>query len=128
MEIQGKIIVVGELRSGISSRSNQEWKSQDYVIETHDQYPRRCSFNVWGEDKIKQFNIKAGDELLVSFDIDAHEHNGRWYNSIRAWRVVPASASASAAPVDGVPSYQDTASPMSPEAAPGEGTTDDLPF
>lgn len=25
--------------------------------------------------------------LTVSFDIDAHEYQGKWYNSIRAWNV-----------------------------------------
>ena len=27
--------------------------------------------------------------MTVSFDIDAHEYNGRWFNDIRAWRAVP---------------------------------------
>ncbi len=60
---------------------------QDYVIETHEQYPRRMVFNVFGEDKIKQFNIQMDEELNVFFDINAREFNGRWYNDIRAWRV-----------------------------------------
>lgn len=86
MEIEGKIIVVLPAREGISSRGTQ-WKSQDYVIETHEQYPRKCCFNVFGSDKIDLFNIQSGEELRVSFDIDAHEYQGRWFNSIRAWKV-----------------------------------------
>ena len=43
-------------------------------------------FNLWS-DKIDQFNIQLGEELNVSFDIDAREYNGRWYNDIRAWKV-----------------------------------------
>ena len=85
MELQGKIIAVLPERSGVSARG--EWKTQDYVLETHDQYPRKIVFNVFGGDRIAQFNIKAGDEITVSFDIDAHEYQGRWYNSIRAWNV-----------------------------------------
>lgn len=45
-------------------------------------------FEVFGPDKISQFNIQAGEDLTVSFDIDAREWNGRWYNQLRAWRVV----------------------------------------
>ena len=60
---------------------------QEYVLETHEQYPKKLCFNVFGADKIAQFNIQAGDELTVSFDINAREYNGRWYNDIRAWRV-----------------------------------------
>ena len=36
MELQGKVIAVLPERSGVSARG--EWKTQDYVIETHDQY------------------------------------------------------------------------------------------
>ncbi|MBE6267502.1 MAG: DUF3127 domain-containing protein [Bacteroidales bacterium] len=86
MEITGKIIAVLPERGGISKTGN-EWKTQEYVLETHEQYPRRICFNVFGADKISQFNIQAGEEMTVSFDINAREYQGRWYNDIRAWRV-----------------------------------------
>ena len=35
MEIEGKIIVVLPAREGVSARGTQ-WKSQDYVLETHE--------------------------------------------------------------------------------------------
>lgn len=44
-------------------------------------------FNVFGADRIEQFAIKLNEEIKVSFDIDAHEYNGRWFNSIRAWDI-----------------------------------------
>ena len=86
MEITGKIIAVLDARGGTSKTGN-EWKMQEYVLETHEQYPRKICFNVFGADKISQFNIQAGEEMTVSFDINAREYNGRWYNDIRAWRV-----------------------------------------
>ena len=93
MEITGKIIAVLPERGGISKTGN-EWKTQEYVIETHEQFPKKVCFNVFGADKIAQFNIQAGDELTVSFDINAREYNGRWYNDIRAWRVERGAAPA----------------------------------
>ena len=60
---------------------------QTYVIETQGQYPKKLAFDVFGEERIKQFNIKQGEELTVSFDFDAHEYNGRWFNQIRAFNV-----------------------------------------
>lgn len=95
MEITGKIIAVLPERGGISKTGN-EWKMQEYVIETHEQYPRKVCFNVFGSDKIAQFNIQAGEELTVSFDINAREYNGRWFNDIRAWRVERGVAPAAA--------------------------------
>lgn len=138
MEIEGKIIAVIPPREGVSARTGTAWKTQDYVIETHDQYPRRCCFNVFGSDKIQLFNIQVGEELRVSFDIDAHEYQGRWFNSIRAWKVeridpnavqpAPFDQPAPAQPVQSAP-----AAAPAPEAAPfppqqDGGSEDDLPF
>ena len=75
MELQGRVIVVMEPREGTSARG--PWKSQQYVIETHDQYPKKMVFDIFGADRIDQFAIKAGEEIIVSFDVDAHEYNGR---------------------------------------------------
>ena len=94
MEIQGKVIAVLPERSGVSARG--EWKSQTYVIETQEQYPKKMAFDVFGADRLAQFNIQSGEEILVSFDIDAHEYQGRWFNSIRAWNVTKVSQQAAA--------------------------------
>lgn len=122
MELTGKIIKVMEKRSGVSQRSGNNWASQDYVLEIQDgQYVRHMVFNVFGEDRIAQFNIQENKEYVVSFDIDAHEYNGRWFNDIRAWRVVEFSAQTPAQPqpMNNVPPV-----PNVPENDP----VDDLPF
>ena len=87
MEITGKIIAVLPANSGTSSRTGNPWMSQTYVIETQGQYPKKLAFDVFGEERIKQFNIKHGEELTVRFDIDAHEYQGRYFNQIRAFNV-----------------------------------------
>ena len=89
MEIEGKIIVAMPEQGGTSARTGNSWKSQEFVIETHDQYPRKCVFEVFGADRIAQFNIQVGEELRVYFDIDAREWEGhnRWFNRLRAYRV-----------------------------------------
>ena len=124
MELQGKVIIVLDPRSGESARG--KWVSQEYVIETHDQYPRKMVFNVFGADRIEQFKIKAGEEITVSFDIDAHEYNGRWFNNIRAWNIqrMDAAASQAASPVPAA----DAQAPFPPAAQSEEESTDDLPF
>ncbi len=136
MEITGKIIAVLPPSSGVSKRTGTAWKSQDFVIETQDQYPRKCCFRVFGEDKINNFNIQPGEVLTVSFDIDSHEYNGRWYNDINAWSVnrnaqqqqqpIVNTVSNSVAPsMDNAPFPPATEAP----AASGESSSaDDLPF
>ena len=85
-DITGKIIAVLPTRSGTSARGTQ-WSSQTAVIETHEQYPKRVAFDVLG-DKITEFNLQVGEEVTVSFDINAREYNGKWWNSVNAWQVV----------------------------------------
>lgn len=134
MDLTGKIIAVLPANSGVSSRTGNSWMSQEYVIEVPGQYPRKCMFRIFGEDRIKQFNIQNGEDVTVSFDIDAHEYNGRWFNEIRAYNVVRGTA-----PVAGAPQTmpfppqqaapQDATSPFPPTQEPvGEGSADDLPF
>ena len=86
MDITGKIIAVLPTRSGTSARGTQ-WSSQTAVIETNEQYPKRVAFDVLGE-KITEFNLHVGEEVTVSFDINAREFNGKWFNSVNAWKVV----------------------------------------
>ena len=58
MDLTGKIIAVLEPRGGVSNRTGNNWKSQDFVIEVPGQYPKKCVFTVFGEDRINQFNIQ----------------------------------------------------------------------
>ena len=87
MELTGRIIAVMEPRSGVSARTGNSWMTQEYVLEVPGQYPKRCVFNLFGEDRIKQFNIQLGYTYKVEFDIDANEYQGKWYNNINAWNV-----------------------------------------
>jgi len=122
MELQGKVIAVLPERSGVSARG--EWKLQSFVIETHDQYPKKMVFDVFGAERLAQFNIQSGEEILVSFDIDAHEYNGRWFNGIRAWNVQHVDPNTVAAMAGGM---QPVGAPFPPAAAPAAGATAPFP-
>jgi hypothetical protein len=139
MEVVGKIIQVLPAQEGVG-RNGNPWKVQPYVLETFDQYPRKVHFEVFGEDRIKQNPCDIDQVVTVSFDIESREFNGRWYTSIRAWKIqqgdmTQAAAPAAAAPVAAAPAQAaPAAAPM--EAAPnldpfdasaGDGTSD-LPF
>ena len=133
MELQGRIIVALPERNGVSARG--EWKSQSFVIETHDSYPRKMVFDVFGADRLARFNIQVGQEVTVSFDIDAHEYNGRWFNNIRAFdvRLVDPATIASVGPQSmQAPVMPQSAAPAAeapfPPAPGGESAADDLPF
>ena len=84
MEIAGKIIELLLEKSGQSA--NGEWRKREYVLETDAQYPKKICFMAWG-DKIDQFEIKQGECLTVSVDLESREYNGRWYTDVKAWKV-----------------------------------------
>lgn len=148
-DITGKIIAVLPTRSGTSARGTQ-WSSQTAVIETHEQYPKRVAFDVLG-DKIIEFNLQVGEEVTVSFDINAREFNGKWYNSVNAWQVVrqvgqqapaqgynvgnpqagaQAAQAAQQAAMVGAPNPMNPQNPFPPAQPPAQpqGDSSDLPF
>ena len=142
MDVVGKIIQVLPAQEGIGKNGNP-WKVQPYVLETLDQYPRKVHFEVFGEDRIKQNPCDVDQLVTVSFDIESREFNGRWYTSIRAWRIqqgdmtqaVPGATPnvapvATPQPAPAAPAAPAAAAPvnMDPfDASAGEGTSG-LPF
>ncbi len=130
MEISGKIIQVLPEQGGISKTSGKEWKLQAYVLETQEQYPRKVHFEVFGEDRIKANPCQLDDIVTVSFDIESREFNGRWYTSIRAWKIQQGVVDATAPQI--VPAAQPVAAPQANvetfDATAGVDETTDLPF
>jgi len=142
MEIVGKIIQVLPAQEGVSKNTGNPWKIQSYVLETQEQYPRKVCFEIFGEDKIKNNPCQLDDLVTVSFDIESREFNGRWYTSIRAWRVQQGDTTNAAAPAaqtaPAQPTAQPTAEPTQPmggnanvqtfDAAAQDDEGTDLPF
>jgi len=85
MELTGKIIACLGERSGQGQKG--EWVSASYVLETNEQYPKKMMFELFGRESIDKINIQLGETLTVVFDVIAKEYNGKWFNSVRAWRV-----------------------------------------
>ena len=120
LEISGKIIELLASKSGQSA--NGEWRKQEYILETDGQYPKKVCFMAWG-DKIDQFDIKQGENLAVSVDLESREYNGRWYTDVKAWKVARDGVDASNPPPF---SSQDRNDPLSTHIPPVDNS--DIPF
>jgi hypothetical protein len=46
---------------------------------------------VWG-DKINLSQLKTGQNLNISFDIESREFNGRWYTDVKVFKLETGSA------------------------------------
>ena len=84
MDIKGKIIQKMEPVGGVSKAGNQ-WKKQEYVLETLDSYPKKVKFDFFG-DRADQYPLEVGDVITLSYDIESREFNGRWYTDLKAMR------------------------------------------
>ena len=98
MELEVKITTVMPAMSGVSQTTGNQWMSQEYVMAYYwfpnQTNPSYAVMRVFGEDRIKQFNLQVNDEVRVRFHIEAHEYNGRWFNEVRIDGVTFIGASA----------------------------------
>ena len=137
MEIAGKIIQKLPLQQGESKASGKPWALQAYVLETQEQYPRKVCFELFGEQRIKDYPCEVDDLVTVSFDLESREFNGRWYTSVRAWKIQQGIVDANVAPAPAATPQPAAAQPAAqaepmtsntnPFDAPVE-SSDDLPF
>ena len=128
MEISGKIIAV--LPQATGQGKNGMWRSQDYVLETStsgEQYPRKVCFNLFN-DKIDKYPLAIDDVVRVSFDIESREYNGRWYTSIKAWKIEKNAVNATPAASQAASVSEPATSFTTFEAGNGAENGSDLPF
>ena len=119
MEITGKIIAVLPAKQGVSQSTGNAWMCQDYVLETQEMYPKKVCFNVFGAEKIQEMNIRLGEMLTVSLEINANEYQGKWFNQVRGWKVVrvPAQGQGQQQPAEQAPWPQAGLTPPAPAPA-----------
>ncbi len=145
MEIQGRIIQVLPQASGVSKAGNN-WRKQEYVLETKAQYPRKVIFNFFN-DTIDQYPLQLGDDIILSFDLESRSYVGRdgverWSTDVRGFKAEKVDAGMAAgfgaaptqfqqpvAPQFQQPQPAVAQFPVEPAAAPvAENSGDDLPF
>ena len=91
MELEGKIYKVMQPNSGVSQKTGNAWMSQEFILQYYwfpnQTMPSYMVFSVFGEDRLKQFDLHENDEIKMRFNIEAHESNGRWFNQVRCTAV-----------------------------------------
>lgn len=82
----GKIIAIGETRTGVSQRG--KWASLQWVVEEQSQqYPEVWVLETFGQDNIDKFDVHVGDVVSVKYTARSTEKNGIYYPSNRPWEV-----------------------------------------
>jgi hypothetical protein len=88
VKFTGKIIAAGQVQTGTSQNGTQ-WSSCEYTIEElNEQYPSRAVIQVYGSDKLQQFNIQLGEIITAHIGLKARQSKeGRWFNQLDCWKV-----------------------------------------
>ncbi len=85
MELEGRLISILELQSGSTAKGT--WKKQNLIVETLTDYPKKVCITVWG-DKVEVLkNMKIGEIVSMSVDLESREFNGKWYTDVKAFRL-----------------------------------------
>ena len=144
VKLTGRIAEVMPVVSGISDRTGNAWKSQEYLFEyfawSGAKYANRMVVRVFGEDDLAKFNLKQGEEvtLTIRFDANKSKDGSRWFNEIRISNVERqqaaqqpaqpqnAATQAANAPTTDVPA---SSNPFGAQTAANKvNSEDDLPF
>ena len=119
-EIRGKLFTTLAPKSG--SGANGQWVIQEFVIETMDQFPKKVCLEAWNDKAQMVKSLTPGTEVIVAFNPESREYNGRWYTSLKVWKIDMAGAAAQPSSDAGF----GTMPPMPTQAPPmADG---DLPF
>lgn len=121
LELEGKLTLILPAATG-QGKNGTNWFRQDFVIEIPGQYPTNVCFSIWG-DKVNINDYQIGEDIKVSFDVNSREYQGKWYTSLRPWKIERAAAQAQNAASTWNPSTEPTPMPSS-DIPP----TNDLPF
>ena len=136
MEVTGILVKKTSERDGVSSRNGMPWKIAEYLIEIPGQFPRHINFRVTDGQvgRLARFDSLVGKTVTVSFDIDAHEYQGRWFNELNAWGIIEyvdsttRQANIAAAQAAQQPAAEAAGTETKIPAPQADGKGDDLPF
>ena len=123
MELTGKLTVIGEEKT-----FNGGFTKREFVITTEEQYPQMIQFELL-KDKGALLNaMQVGNRIKVLFDVRGREWQGKYFNSLVAWKLEMAGAP-TAAPEANNGGYAPINTPASaPVAAFNDTVEDELPF
>jgi hypothetical protein len=126
MDIRGRIAFVGDIATGKSQRTGNDWKSQDVVVEYYehdtDRYPDRVLVRIMNE-RIDELQLHENDLVTATVGFDVREYNGRHYLEARCYKMTKEQSAPQATTA---PEIQPVVEALAETAAKQEAS--DLPF
>ncbi len=93
------ITKVLDIQSG-TSKAGKEWQKLTFVGETPEEYNNVYAFEIFGAEKVENFNKfnKVGDLVSVEFNVSCNEWKGKYFTCLAAWGVEKGSGTAEEVP------------------------------
>jgi hypothetical protein len=89
MDVKGTLVAILPLEQGIT-KAGKDWQKLTIVIEfSEGNYQKKLALSATKEELIKTLqNLKQGDSITASINLESREFNGKWFNSVNVWKVV----------------------------------------
>jgi hypothetical protein len=89
MDVKGQVVAILPLESGIT-KAGKDWQKLTIIIEfSEGNYQKKLALSASKEELIQTLqNLKQGDSITASINLESREFNGKWFNSVNVWKVV----------------------------------------
>lgn len=127
LEIKGSIVQICTPQRTPKKDGSGVFRQQTFVIQTDGQYPKKVALLIKKDEMIESFEKynSEGQEVLVKFNAESREWNGKWFTDLIVWRVESVRNNTQQAPAPQPVAPAPINSSVPPSA---EGEKDDLPF
>ena len=131
MEFIGRVKKILPLRSGVSQRTGNEWKSLPFIFEYFehdtDRYPDQVLLETFDTNVIE--HLKEGMEVRCGFAHHTREYEGRVFNEVRLYKIESIKGANKAPQAANAPQPNNNPPGFErPATSPENGDNDDLPF
>ena len=84
MELKGKVTEICQAVTGEGKKGT--WQKQIFIIEDDGEYQKQKAIVVWN-CKPDISDLRIGEEVIVSVNVESREFNENWFTDVKAWKV-----------------------------------------
>ena len=91
MQFEGRVKEVMPVQEGVSQRTGEPWKSQQFIFgyyESPDAMYEREVILKLRNDKVDQYKLQQGDQIKARFATGVNTYEGKKYNDIYTGEIV----------------------------------------
>lgn len=93
MEVKGVLKGCVGSQCGTSQKTGNNWQTDEWLLIVPGRYEKLIKFEIKGVERCKQWKEfyngmpDKNAPVVVKFEIDAHEFQGKWFNQVEAWDI-----------------------------------------